>query len=104
MSKYFMLDKSPLVEDGYILRLKDHSQYFKNIKGSYGVFYCRLLNITYPNYLRYCRDHLGAKLVGKHSTYITVYFKNNQETRDFLFYLDSRVEDVIKQRGENGRE
>lgn len=38
--------------------------------GSYHVCFARLLEVSYPNYLRLCRDEFGASLMGKDFLYI----------------------------------
>lgn len=41
---------------------------------SYNVIMARLFNLTYPDFLRYCRDNYGAVLVGKEGfTYMVFY-------------------------------
>lgn len=63
--------------------------------GSYGVLPSRLLELSYANYLRFCRDILGATLYGKGHKYITVYFKNDSATRQLVRLLNARMELVL---------
>ena len=68
------------------------SDYFPNgTNGSYDVFIARLLNLTYPDYLRFARDRLGAELIGKNKCYITVLFNNNQTSQLFINILNNAV-------------
>ena len=110
--KYFYLDESPIFKERYVLRR--NFELFKNIhnstQGSYGVWPARLLKLSYADYLRYCRDRLGADLIGKRSRYVTPYFLDNEETRKFveflnrtMEYVDSFITDQAIYKEENGK-
>ena len=64
-------------------------------RGSYGVFAARVLKLDYPTFLRYCRDRLGADLIGKRSLYVTPYYLDNQETRMFVKLLNARMDFIM---------
>jgi hypothetical protein len=46
-------------------------------------------------YCRFCRDVLGAEIVGKGSTYPVVYFKKNQDVLMFVRLLNTRANLVL---------
>ena len=109
--KYFYLDESPIYQNKFIIRMNHDKFLFPNgTNGSYGVFIARLLNLTYPEYLRYARDRLGAELIGKNRKYIVPYFDDTKEVNLFIKLLNKRMKlimfehthpyDIIK--GEDG--
>lgn len=92
MKEYFFLDESPVFKDKYVIRL--NHQFFpfkKGTRGSFGVLVARLLNIDYADHLRYCRDRLGAELIGKNTRYVTAYFDKNETTKAFIKLLNKRM-------------
>lgn len=98
MKKYFYLQSSSVYQDKYMIYFDYPSDYFPNgTNGSYDVFIARLLNLTYPDYLRFARDRLGAELIGKNKCYITVLFNNNQTSQLFINILNKRLEYIINE-------
>ena len=92
MEKYFYLDESPLYKDKYVIRLNKEDLCFqKGFTGSFGVFPARLLGLSYVQYLRFCRDILGAELIGKNKKYVSVYFDRTDEVRQFIKLLNARA-------------
>lgn len=66
--------------------------------GSFGVLCARLLNLSYPQYLRFCRDVIGADVSGKHHLYPTVVFDKNDKARELVNLLNARMRTVIWER------
>ena len=99
MKKYFYLQYHPVYQDKYVIYFDYPSEYFpKGTNGSYDVFIARLLNLSYPDYLRWARDRLGAELVGKNKKYITVLFKECDETvKALLKILNMRFDYIINE-------
>lgn len=98
MKKYFYLQSSPVYQDKYIIYFDHPNEYFPNgTSGSYDVFAARLLGLSYPDYLRWARDRLGAELIGKNRRYITVLFNNNETTQILVKTLNSRLEYIINE-------
>lgn len=94
--KYFYLDESPVYKERYVLRANfDLCKFTGYTRGSYGVFPARLLGVSYATYLRYCRDVLGADLVGKNARYVTPYFMDTEEVKTFVKLLNLRMEYVL---------
>lgn len=59
--------------------------------GSFAVLPARLMNLSYPNYLRMCRDELGAEIVGKNSLYPIAYFAKGKNLFQLIRLLNSRA-------------
>ena len=55
----------------------------------------RLLGLTDAQYLRFCRDVLGATLVGKNSKYPVAYFRLTPEVQQFVKLLNKRAEMAV---------
>ena len=97
--KYFSLQPHPVYQDKHIIYFDCPSKYFpKGTDGSYDVFIARLLGLSYPDYLRYARDRLGAELIGKNRRYITVLFNKNETTQAFITLLNTRLKFIINRR------
>ena len=99
MGKYFYLQRNPVYQDKYEIYFDYPVKYFpKGTDGSYNVFIARLLGLSYPDYLRWARDRLGAELVGKNKRYITVLFNgNNSTTQVFINLLNTRFKYIINE-------
>lgn len=99
IDKFFFLDTSPLYKNKYVIRFNINENLFPyGTMGSYNVFPARLLNLSYAEYLRYCRDKLGAELVGKGTRYVTPYFDDNDEVRLLIKLLNTRMSYIINER------
>ncbi len=68
------------------------------INGAPAVLMCRLLGLDFPSYLRYCRDVLGAEVVGKNKKYPIVYFKKTPAVMQLVKLLNSRMELIQQER------
>lgn len=98
MEKFFYLDESPVFKGKYLIRLNHEKFLFPTgTSGSYNVFVCRVLNLSYVKYLRFARDILGAELVGKNNKYVIPYFENDKNTREFVKLLNKRMEYVMNE-------
>lgn len=92
--------KEGLEQDTFkiILNLPDNdSVTFVSMKGSYGIFQARLLNMNYCTYLRMCRDCYGAILAGKEG-YPYYFFKkeNRNNANRLISLLNERLELALK--------
>lgn len=63
------------------------------IEGSYGLFACRLLGISWPNWLRMCQQN-GAVLYGKGMPYVHTIWR--EPNKNFLKMLNARTAEVAK--------
>lgn len=98
MNNYFFLDDSPLYKSKYVIRFNVDLTYFPHgTTGSYNVFQARLLNLSYAEYLRYCRDKLGAELLGKGNRYLVPYFNKTPEVELLVKLLNVRMNYIVNE-------
>ena len=99
IKNFFFLDDSPLYKSKYVIRFDVDKEYFPNgTKGSYNVFMARLLNLSYAEFLRYCRDQLHAEIIGKGNRYVIPYFDNTPEVQLLVKLLNVRMNYIINER------
>ena len=65
---------------------------------SYNVLFARLMNLSYAQYLRFCRDILDAELVGKNKIYPIPYFVKNPKTVAFVRMLNTEMNLIMWER------
>lgn len=96
--EYFSLEEAVSRPGKYLLRF--NAELFTEISttGSFSVLPARLLNISYAQYLRFCRDVLSGELSGKGHLYPTPYFPKNTTTEGFVKLLNSRLNLVVWER------
>ena len=82
---------SELCEEFYLRGLSE---------GSYLILYARLMNMSYATWLRFCRDILGAELIGKNSLYVYPVFKKTSEVLQFIDMLNAQI-NLVKWEKEN---
>lgn len=66
--------------------------------GSFNIIFARLMGLTYANYLRMCRDVLGAQIVGKNQLYPVAYFTRGSVADEFLKVLNNKANLVLADR------
>ena len=99
MKKYFYLDESMMCKGKYAIHMNhDLFPFPTGIGGSYNVLVARVLNLSYPDYLRYARDRLGAELIGKGQKYVLAFFDNTKEVKALVNLLNKRMEYVMSER------
>ena len=90
MKQYFRYCETPR---GYII-VPVHDLFTKGqIRGSFGLLACRVMGISWPNWLRYCRAQ-GAKLYGKGTKYVVAYWDTPNMT--FLNMLNKRANELAQ--------
>ena len=93
--KYFNLEESPYMPTYSVIEVNHEafkSAFPNGIDGSYILLPARLLNLSYADYLRYCRDKLEAFVVGKGHKYPVAYFRATPEVQQFLKLLNKSAE------------
>ena len=70
----FYFEESPTMPQHYVIKINHDKFKLKRTPGSYNLIMSRLLNISYANFLRMCRDSFGATIVGKNTYYPVAYF------------------------------
>lgn len=92
-NKYFYLDESPYFTNKFTINLYHENFPFEigQKRGSFNLIPARLMMLDYPDYLRFCRDVLGAELVGKGAMYVTAYFTKTEKVQQFIKLLNARM-------------
>lgn len=99
MKKYFYLDESMMCKGKYTIQMNhDLFPFPTGIGGSYNVLVARILNLSYPQYLRYARDRLGAELIGKGQKYVVAFFDETKEVKALITLLNKRMEYIMSER------
>lgn len=96
--EYFTLEESPYKPGKYTLRINFDKLPEMRTTGSFNLLPARLLNLSYAQYLRFCRDIVGGEIVGKNSVYPVAYFSKTITTNAFVRLLNSRMNLVIWER------
>lgn len=96
--KYVRFVDSPIEKFKKILQFDYNVLPLKSTKGSFAVLGARLMGLSWPDYLRMCRDVFGAEIIGKHSMYPVIYFTEDKLTHEFESLLNIRIETMLKNR------
>ena len=95
MRKIFYLDESPHNPGKYLIRVNIDLIPFTTTIGSLNLLGARLMNLTYAQYLRFCRDIVGAEIQGKNCYYPVAYFKRNDLSEQLVKLLNARAQFVL---------
>jgi hypothetical protein len=91
MTEYFVFRESS--NKGWRIYTKHEAFGTPAIQGSYALFACRLLGISWPNWLRLCEQN-GAKLYGKNMPYVHAIWR--EPNKDFLKIVNQRANELAK--------
>jgi hypothetical protein len=97
IKKIFYYEESPYHPGKYMITLH-HDQFYcfgLPSSGSYHILQARLMNLSYAQYLRMCRDLFGAEIIGKKTMYPVAYFDNLSMVNKLLEYLNTRASYVL---------
>lgn len=89
--RYFYVEESPYQPGKYTIRLNFDALPNMTTTGSYNLLPARLLGLSYADYLRFCRDELGAEIIGKKSMYPVAYFPNKASAVGLVDNLNGRM-------------
>ena len=93
--KVFYIDDTPSMPGFYIIKI-NHSEFnLGPTVGSYNLIMGRILNISYANFLRLCRDNFNARIVGKNSYYPVAYFPSALDAKPICDLLNSIANIII---------
>lgn len=95
MKKFFYIDESPVYKEKFLIRLNHDffKKFFPNgTSGSYNILTARVAGLSYARYLRYCRDVLGAEIIGKGHKYPIVFFDRSNDLTSFVKMLNKNME------------
>ena len=96
--KCFMREESMSHPGKYMISPIHDNFHLDSTEGSFNLICARLLNISYANYLRLCRDEFGAEIIGKGSMYPVAYFKRSKEFDALIDLLNARATMVLWER------
>lgn len=96
--EYFTLEESPYRPGRYTIRINFDKLPHMTTTGSYNILFARLMNLSYAQYLRMCRDLLGAEITGKNSLYPVAYFTKTIHVVSFVRLLNSRMNLIMWER------
>jgi hypothetical protein len=93
---YFSLEESPYQPGYNTIDISEEKIHIGPTSGSRNVFMARLMNLSWANFLRLCRDKYGAKLIGKNCIYVVPYFPVNEDGgRRLCRELNARMAQVF---------
>lgn len=94
----FVIEESP-TNPGKWMIVPVHDKFFlKHTEGSFNVICARLMNLSYAQYLRFCRDMVGGEIVGKGTKYPIAYFSRGERLQAFVRLLNTRANMVLWER------
>ena len=96
--KVFYRDESASYPGKYIIRADLEKFHLNSTNGSFALIGARLFGLTYPQFLRMCRDCFGAEIVGKGSKYPIAYFKQSEGLKALIDELNARANMVLWER------
>lgn len=101
-TNYYLAEESVSFPGKYLIKLNFSHPNLPTMvtSGSYNVLMARLLNLSYANFLRLCRDHYGAEIIGKNCRYPLPFFEKG-EAEKLIKVLNERMGYLISVR--NGK-
>ena len=93
--KIFYYEESSYHQGKYIIRLAHDKFFCKSTNGSYHVLQARVMNLSYAQYLRMCRDMYGAEIIGKKSMYPVAYFSDLTKINKLIKALNDRANYIL---------
>ncbi len=94
----FKYENSPYKPGYYVITVDHEKFHITGTKGSCHIIEARVMNLSYAQYLRMCRDLYGAEIYGKNSMYPVAYFKNINMVLKLLKELNLRAGLILKER------
>ena len=103
MDKYFYIENIPRAEDHtkhYVIKPNFDLLPIELVEnmGSMYILQARLMGFDWPTFLRFCRDYLGADLVGKGHLYPAIYFDNTDKVRSYVRLLNATCKYALNER------
>ena len=93
--KYSGLEGTVRISIDYNENKKIQQKHFPYIKSSYSILMARLLNLSYVDFLRFCRDELQGILVGKTGFTFPVFYEDNNKVDLLINILNKNLELAI---------
>jgi len=89
--KYFILEESAYHPNKYIIRPDLDKFPDISTEGSFAVLAARVMNLSYAQYCRMCRDIFRAEIIGKRDKYPRVLFTDSHSPRALLKVLNAQM-------------
>ena len=96
--KCFEREESASYPGKYIIRPIHDNFHLDYTEGSFNLICARLFGLSYPQFLRMCRDCFGAEIIGKGSLYPVAYFKFSKQLNDLIDGLNARANLILWER------
>ena len=93
---YFVAEQA-MSNNKYMIKVNVPNLPIEYCKGSLNLLAARVMNLSYPSYLRMCRDLYGAEIYGKNHIYCVAYFNTYEDTVPLVNELNSRVDYILKE-------
>ena len=93
--KCFEVVESPYNPSKFVISPIHDNFYLKSTSGSFNVICARLMNLSYANYLRVCRDVYDAEIIGKGTLYPVAYFNDKLKVNQLCKLLNARANQVL---------
>ena len=97
-TKCFAREESAAHPGKWMIRPIYENFHLDSTEGSFNLIQARLCGLTYPQYLRMCRDCFGAEIIGKDSNYPVAYFKRGEGLEGLIALLNMRANLVLWER------
>jgi hypothetical protein len=97
--RIFYYEESPYHPGQYMITVNHDKFNLHGAKGSYHIIEARVMNLTYAQYLRMCRDVYGAEIIGKNTLYPVAYFPTLNSIMPLIKELNIRANYVLTMRG-----
>lgn len=94
----FYREESASYPGKFLIRPKCEEFHLESTEGSFNIIAARVMGISYPQYLRMCRDCFGAEIIGKGSMYPVPYFSFTKESIELLNQLNARAKFILWER------
>lgn len=93
--KCFEIEESPYNPGKWMICPVHENFHLTSTSGSYNLICARLMNLSYAQYLRFCRDICGAEIIGKNTKYPVAYFSRGERLQALCRLLNSRANLVL---------
>lgn len=91
----FKIEESPYNPGKYTINPIHENFFLKYTTGSYNVICARLMNLSYAQWLRFCRDICGATIIGKNHQYPVAYFPLGERVQALCRLLNTRANIIL---------
>lgn len=91
----FKIEESPYYPGKLMIAPVHDNFLLKSTNGSFNVICARLMNLSYAQWLRFCRDCCGAQIIGKNSKYPIPYFTHGDRVQALCRLLNTRANLIL---------